>query len=425
MTSLGLLISLGLVVLAVRRGLNLGHGLAGGCLVLGLTGSMSPKEMLAAVAEAVTDPKGVALIIVVGLLIALVQIQEAAGRWEALLARVQRAITSPRLSLAVFPALIGLLPLPGGSLFSAPMVDKLAGGLDLTKESKSLINYWFRHVWEYCWPLYPVMIFMSSLTHVPISRICLTAWPISLAAIGFGFLFVLRRIPPSHPSGSSLEGDGETAQGSPWPGLLPLLLVLAGALAGPWLLSLLGRTWPPLSNLPNQASMALALIGAVLLSGLTSGRSGMVLSAVLSRKTAGIVYLVAAVLSFKSMALASGAIPELGRAITDLGLPLWLVAPLLTFLVGMVTGYAPAYVATGFPVFVGLLPAKGLLGYLILGHVAGFAGVLLSPAHACLVVTNQYFLARSGPFYLRLLAPVLSTMAFGSALAALVLRAGW
>jgi hypothetical protein len=383
---------------------------------------MSPVEMLKSVAGAISDPKGVALIMVVGLLMILVQIQEATGRWEALLARVQRIITSPRLSLAVFPALIGLLPMPGGSLFSAPMVDRLSGGLNLEREHKSLINYWFRHVWEYCWPLYPVMIFMSSLAHVPISKICLTAWPITAAAIGFGFVFVLRGTPPAAAPGPTPGQEGEGAgRGSPWPGLLPILLVLAGALAGPGLLDSLSRWWPLLGRLPNQTSMALALVGAILLSGLSTGRSGAVVKAVLSWKTLGIVYLVAAVLSFKSMALDSGAIADLGRAITALGLPLWLVAPLLTFLVGMVTGYAPAYVVTGFPVFIGLLPPEELLGYVILSHSAGFAGVLLSPAHACLIMTNQYFLAPAGPFYRRLLIPVLSTMVYGFVVGGVVL----
>jgi len=43
--------------------------------------------------------------------------------------------------------------------------------------------------------------------------------------------------------------------------------------------------------------------------------------------------------------------------------------------------------------------------------VAGFTGVLLSPAHACLVLSNSYFQCQPGEFYRRLWPPTLLTLA--------------
>ena len=43
--------------------------------------------------------------------------------------------------------------MPGGAIFSAPLVKGAAEGLDATPGQLSLVNYWFRHVWEVAWPL--------------------------------------------------------------------------------------------------------------------------------------------------------------------------------------------------------------------------------------------------------------------------------
>ncbi len=53
--------------------------------------------------------------------------------------------------------------MPGGAIFSAPMIQEAASGLDVSGRDKVVINYWFRHVWELTWPLYPGMILAASL----------------------------------------------------------------------------------------------------------------------------------------------------------------------------------------------------------------------------------------------------------------------
>ena len=67
------------------------------------------------------------------------------------------------MSLVAIPAAIGLVPMPGGALFSAPLVGKTVEETDHTPEWKAAVNYWFRHVMEYWWPLYPVVIVTLSI----------------------------------------------------------------------------------------------------------------------------------------------------------------------------------------------------------------------------------------------------------------------
>lgn len=397
MTIIGLLIAFALVVVAVRLKINLGHGLLAGCLVLGLSGRMGLLGLGSAFVGA-AEPRGLVLVLVVGLLMVLVQIMEKTGQWEVVLAKVQAVVTSPRLSLAIFPALIGLLPMPGGTLFSAPMVAQLSRGLDLDPVDKSLINYWYRHVWEYSWPLYPAIILAASLGHISLPELIKVTSPVSLAAIVFGFLLILRKIPSRGGRVEAGQGTSESVVKR----LLPILVILAGALGGPSLISGLVRIWPSAAGLPEQSSMALALVAALIIAAWGAGGPGLIGRIAFSKHTAGMVYLVASILIFKNVAVESGAIEELGRLISSWNLPLALVVSVISFVIGLITGFSPAYVATGFPVFIGLVPAQHMAAYLMLGHATGFAGVLLSPAHACLVLSNQYFEAPFGPLYRRL-----------------------
>jgi hypothetical protein len=50
------------------------------------------------------------------------------------------------LDIIIFPALIGLLPMPGGAIFSAPMVKDIGSRYQLSGSQLSYINYWFRHI---------------------------------------------------------------------------------------------------------------------------------------------------------------------------------------------------------------------------------------------------------------------------------------
>ena len=59
--------------------------------------------------------------------------------------------------------LIGLLPMIGGAMFSAPMVEEASQGLNVSRERKTFVNYWFRHSLETIFPLYPSLVLAAGL----------------------------------------------------------------------------------------------------------------------------------------------------------------------------------------------------------------------------------------------------------------------
>ena len=76
-------------------------------------------------------------------------------------------------------------------------------------------------------------------------------------------------------------------------------------------------------------------------------------------------------------------------------IPLFSIAIILPMLVGLVCGITIAFVGTTFPILISLINSTGqgefMLAYMMLAIVSGFVGVLFSPVHLCLMLSNQYF----------------------------------
>ena len=414
MALLAFIAVLALIILASRFNRSLGHAMWLGCFIFAWAGSMSPSDLIAAVVALVTEPKSLALIAVVALLLALGRGLEASGLMDQAVHRMQKKIRSPKTALFVFPAVIGLLPVPGGSIFSAPIVESLSKGLGVGQARKSVINYWFRHVWEYSWPLYPAMITICVLSEISMAQLVVYAGLLTPISAVIGWFLLLPRL-KGWPEEAGLAKDDRPDSLA---GLIPLAVVLVGALAGGPLAARLQRIDPALAVLPSQTSFILALIVGVWLTMRLSPVKLSFSQIALTKQAGKIIYFLAAVLAFKNVALASGLIEELGRTMSAHHLPLTAIVCLLPFAIGLTTGYALAYVAAGFPVFIGLLPAEGFIPYLVLGHYCGFMGVLLSPAHPCLILSNQYFTAPTGEFYRLLWPACLLTLACGAAVVA-------
>jgi len=112
---------------------------------------------------------------------------------------------SQRLSFAALPALMGLLTMPGGALFSAPMVDNVNPEGKVPNLLKTQTNYWFRHVWEYWWPLYPGVILALDVTGLELWQLISAQFPVSIFAIGAGYFFLLRRIQDARKPKSKVQ----------------------------------------------------------------------------------------------------------------------------------------------------------------------------------------------------------------------------
>ena len=119
------------------------------------------------------------------------------GTLKRMVESLSEMLPDSRLIMAAMPAMIGMLPSPGGAVFSAPMVGEASSHLEIEADQKAFINYWYRHIWEYVSPLYPGIILVSGLTHIPFRKLALANAPFALSVVFWGALFCFTGIGPA------------------------------------------------------------------------------------------------------------------------------------------------------------------------------------------------------------------------------------
>ena len=333
---------------------------------------------------------------------------------ESLLARFSR-----RTSVAVLPAVIGLLPMPGGALFSAPLVGRCDLDDSIPATLKTQVNYWFRHVWEYWWPLYPGMLLAMDISGLEAWQFMLLGLPVTLAAIAVGGIFLLRKLQaPGHdplaarPPGQRLSFISLVS---------PIVVVIAsyGVIRVGY--AELRAAWRAAPEMNDYVPIAIGLLLAALFLQrqrplawrdwkgiLGSTRAPMMVAIVLTMQVYG---------AFINAPLPDGTrlAGSMARELAQLRIPLPVVIALLPFISGLTTGIAVGFVGASFPIVFNLLgdsPSVGmLLSTTVLAFGCGFLGVMLSPIHVCLVVTNQHFKTRLHRSLVGLLVPTATLMA--------------
>jgi len=197
-------------------------------------------------------------------------------------------------------------------------------------------------------------------------------------------------------------------------GFAPLIIIL-GTYA---VLDLVYRAAGPFRGLPGSAA---ALVGRYvpILAGIGAG---MAYVAVLNRgrgvwkgslnlgtlKLAGVV---AGIRVFSALLSEGGAAQSAASELAAAGIPPLAVAALLPLISGLVTGVGFGYVGLSLPIVLGLFRA-GAFGSLALDPIValvaafGFAGMMVSPLHVCMVVSAEHFKATLPQTIRRFAAPL-------------------
>lgn len=353
-------------------------------LLMGLLFSVAPLDMGRVVLRSALEPKTTLYLVLV---LYLISVLENLLRTGGVLARMVGALKvlfrDHRLVASFMPAFIGFLPSAGGAMFSAPLVREATARMGLDPGRQTFINYWYRHVWETVFPLYPGLILAAVLVGRPVEALIRRQWPYAAAALAVGWLVGWR--------GVGKDGWlGEADYGRAWREVFftmsPVLFVIVTVLAFKFDLALM---------------TALAVAGLLVRFRYPWRKIPVLLWESLKPMT---LLLIAGVMVFKGMLEASGAIAALPGLLLGSGVPREAVIALLPFLVGLLTGISQGYVAVAFPLLLGIYGDPGpSLGWYVLAFVSGLGGVLISPSHLCLALTREYFGAGWGQVYRRLL----------------------
>lgn len=341
--------------------------------------------------ESMFNPQSLALVGIVVLVLFLGRLLQVQGNFNQMVSSLHHSLSEPRLILAIPPMIIGLLPMLGGALISAPIVEEASRKWSLSPAWKTFYNYWFQHIWEYCWPLYVNMILAAAIAQVPIMRISTYQFPFTFLAAAVGFFILFRQVKPIEILPKKLKfREVLTHLGQSLWSIWPILLIIVFIFIF-------------------RLSMLLSLVLSVGLTQvffrLSLKKRWQILKESFSWKT---VLLVLAVMAFKGVLEKSSALNGLEALFHSDGWRAYLLLFFIPFVLAFFTGVNHAYVGISFPL---LLPIIGQgdpdMILLMFAYVSGFVGILLSPAHLCLVLTLDYFRASLKDVYRIMIIPVL------------------
>jgi integral membrane protein (TIGR00529 family) len=382
------------IIVLMYRKINLWLSLLLATFLLGILFRMPITKISMDIASSILDTK---TLFIIGAFVSILffsNLLKETGRMNQIMEGFRSTLKDIRLVIALLPAIIGLMPIMGGALVSAPMVVEGSDELKLTPERRTFINYWFRHLWEYMLPTYPALVLAASLIGIPIRKLCWLNLPLTPAAILSGVIVGYWGVPKSTKTYENLSE--RTAIWILLKNLAPLVFALILVVG---------------FKVELVFAFGITIAGMILF--FRIGRQNILKG---FKESIGVELLltVAFVMGFKKVLESSQAIPTVSEALSSLGIPLWLVAMLIPLLVGVMTGVTIAPIGIGFPILIPLLQTHpDFLYYMMLAFAGGICGVMLSPLHLCLVLTKEYFRADWRGVYRLIWFPVASILIAG------------
>ena len=389
---------LGFTIFLLMRKWDLGLVLLLDAALVALLFLYPPLSLVTSAFRGLVAPQTLNLAGAVFLVLLLAELLRRVQAMEKMVAALQVVIPDSRIVLALIPMVIGLMPMVGGAMFAAPMVNEIGTRLKLSAERKTFINYWFRHTMEFVFPLYSSLLMISALIGVSPNAVIRVSYPLSIAALAGGILWGMVGVRRQRAAGRSepRAAGWKDLLNSTWPLLLVILAVVV-----------------------IKVDMLLSLLGIIVLfvgvKRIPPSQWLDVLKRSFPLRTFSAIF---GVMVFKQVVEDAGAVEAIPAAMAGLGLPPLLVVFLVPHLCGLLTGTAAAGLALSVPLVSPLLEgtALGLIPGGVWMFVGSFSGVLISPLHLCLALTQDYFGASWGRLYRSILPATALVVAAAAAI---------
>ena len=381
-----LTIALLIIIVLLRFKIQIGVCMLASGLFIWALRSASPISLLQAFYETFTLPRTYDIIFALYFVMCLEIELRLSGALTDMVKALRRMFSDVKILLAAMPAFLGLLPSVGGARFSAPIVEELSAGINLSPEHKSAINFWFRHLFEFSSPIIPGMIMACSIAGVTfgefISHLC---W-LTLLAIIIGWLILIRPIKIK-----SAQKMAETAAEIRHErnGLILALMPVAAVFMVVVFAGLNAST----------ATGAVVFLWIFVLAAV--GRRVGVKKIFLGAFDLKMTLNICCILYFIQILSVTEVLDEIVTAFQASPLPVPVIIACVSLIIGILTGMSQGHVAIVMPIVAAM--GTGDLNLAGVAMAFGVAGQMLTPTHVCLIVTVDYFKAD----LLRTLKPIL------------------
>ena len=197
----GVIIAFVLTIYLIRKKFNFGISLLFGSFIVGIFSlkEIAPIDIAKAIVEATIysykvekiNTSTIELAILLTLIYVLAKCMQETNAIKKLIDSLRTFFNSGG-TLGIIPAIYGLMPVPGGALFSAPLIDKEGDKYKLNKDQKNFLNVWFRHIW---FPIFPISLAMITIcsnefSNIDIYKLIIADFPAFITFIIIGFVFL-------------------------------------------------------------------------------------------------------------------------------------------------------------------------------------------------------------------------------------------
>jgi len=363
-------VSIALFVVLMYRRVGLGVSLTVAAFLMSLL-SLGISGTATVLLETCIDPVTLTLVFASFFIMLLSQLYKETGLVNVLTRSLGGFIKNPKVTVSLLPAVIGLLPVAGGALMSAPMVEAEADKLGLDESKKTYINIWFRHA---ILPIYPVsqfLILTAALTGTSIDAIIARQVLVVAVMIIIGYFMGLRKIRNIKNADSETKSNPKANLKGLLYSFLPIIItiILAATL---------------------NVNIAIStLVGAITLLAITRTKVTAFQKVLKNRAVWEVTLAAFGALLLRNVTLASGASQILGSVVANTNLSGMTVLSFVPAVLGFLLGSPAGAVALSVPILaetVTFIPKNVSLLY-----ISAYLGYLGAPTHLCLVFTAQYF----------------------------------
>lgn len=360
------------ILIALR--VHLGLSLLITAIVTGIL-SIGPQGVLSVIVETSSSIQTLNLISITFMILVLIGLYKTTNQLNRLGESLILLLRSPKLSITLLPTILGLLPVIGGALMSAPIVDVEGKRLGLSVGKRVFVNLWFRHLIMVVYPLNQALILTAALSGLNLWEIIIRQIPIAIFMFTTGFLLTFKGT-----SGCNVQY--EYALEKEYKSRFKFLLEFVKSLS-PIILAI---TIALILKLNLAIAILLGIVSLLYLAKPTMNE----FASILRDETLYLTILAAySAMLLKNIVITSG-IPEvIAYLISQSRIPYIIVLIILPLTLSLLLGLVSSGIALAIPLIQGLTDISVREVSLI--YISSYLGYLGSPSHLCLIVTTQYF----------------------------------
>ncbi len=368
-------------ILLYKR-VNLGITLNAAALLLALL-ALDFETIPEVIYRTSVEPLTIAVVLATFGIMLLSQLYKLTRVIDSLSDSVDKIINNPKIVSSVLPAIIGFLPVAGGALMSAPLVDSQTEKLGLKPEKKAYVNVWFRHTIFPVYPLSQVLVIAAALTGVAFPVLLMRQVPVVIVMVAVGYVISFWKTSASGKSEDLMGKRGRSLSDvkrflvafSPILTTIIAVMVLAAAGLG-------------LANVGFDVFIA-TIIGIIVLLILSKPSLRVVAAPLKSWQIYGITLAAYGAFLLRNVAVATGMSEILRAFVVSGSIDILVLLTLVPAVLGFITGSPSGGVAISVSILAGLVVFSPNAAALL--FMSAYLGYLIVPSHLCLAFTVDYF----------------------------------